>query len=69
MSDPSKPTDADVEHLRRAMVEAHATLKALSAAASGYDVHAPTDVVERRRAVFRAAVRAFIAADEARGGL
>jgi hypothetical protein len=61
------PTDADLEHLRRAMVDAHATLKALSAA-SGYDVTVPTDVVERRRNVFRAAVRAFVEADGSRGG-
>lgn len=69
MSDPSKPTDADVEHLRRAMVEAWQTCDALAAASSRYAVNVPLDVAERRAETFRAAAQAFVAADSARGGL
>ena len=74
MSD-TKPTDADVETLRRAMVEAHATREALSAAVnvgtvgSGDMIEPMFDEFNASCVTFDAAARAYVAAKRARGAL
>lgn len=64
------PSDADVEHLRRAMVDAHQTMLALavvpSRALSPYDASEEADAA---RCDFGEAARAYVAAKRARGGL
>lgn len=63
---PSKPTDADVEHLRRAMVDAHQTWLTLLSLSSadlgddGYSVSAAASDAHRE------AARAYVAAKRAR---
>lgn len=63
------PSDADVEHLRRAMVDAHQTMLALavvpSRALSPYDASEEADAA---RCDFGEAARAYVAAKRARGG-
>ena len=62
------PTDADVEHARRAMVDAHQTMLALLAA-SRLDRSLLHPAVEKRfMGNLTDAAAAFLAADSARGG-
>lgn len=58
------PTDADVEALRRAMVEAHQTMLALRAA----PIHG-RDLVDGAQFDLECAVGAYVAAKRARGEL
>lgn len=69
MTDPSKLTDADIEHLRRAMVEAHQTAAALY---SAYQANREPDTLSESEAAQSHAeetARAYVAAKRARGGL
>jgi hypothetical protein len=63
------PTDADIEHLRRAMVEAWQTNASLHAAmvidATWIGVHGARENAQRE---FLDAARAYVAAKRARGG-
>lgn len=65
---PLAPTDADVEHLRRAMVEAHQTYAALDDYPED-DTEGLEHETWRARDAFVAARRAYVAAKRARGGM
>lgn len=64
-------TDADVEHLRRAMVEAHQTWQAILSipARTVGDIGALDRYEQDAFRVFADAGRAWVAAKRARGGL
>ena len=68
MTDPSKLTDADVETLRRAMVEAWQTWLALKECSPGDDRDAEGEVIGWARRASVAAASAYLAAKRARGG-
>lgn len=63
------PTDADVEHLRRAMVEAHQTYAALDAMKGKLVELGLGDEIFPARNKYGDATVAYLAAKRARGGL